>query len=57
MFLVTGGWGSVQLDSTEVYDPDHGSWRAGAALPSPTASLRAVTFANRILIFGKTFLE
>ena len=53
MFLVTGGWtGLYFLDSTEIYDPDHGSWRAGAALPSPLYGLRAASIASRILIFG-----
>ncbi len=56
MFLVTGGYdydGSDDyLDSTEIYDPDSGSWRAGAALPSPRSILRAISIDNRILIFG-----
>ena len=54
MFLVTGGRsaGSDYLDSTEIYDPDLGSWRAGAALPSPRRSLKGGTIANRVLMFG-----
>ena len=56
MFLVTGGSstssGSGRLDSTEIYDPDLGSWKDGAALPGPRNSLTAATIANRILIFG-----
>ena len=53
MFLVTGGAnGSNWLDSTEIYDPDIGSWKAGAALPVPRSNLAAATIVNRILIFG-----
>ena len=53
MFLVIGGYtGSVRLDSTEIFDPDVGSWRAGAALSNPVTQTRAVTFGNRIFIFG-----
>ena len=35
MLLVNGGRDSIhiQLDSTEIYDPDIGSWRTGAKLP------------------------
>ena len=53
MFLVTGGYGgSDYRDSTEIYDPDHGSWRYGAALPSPRKFLRVAYIDSRILIFG-----
>ena len=55
MFLVTGGndvAGDYNLDSTEIYDPDSGSWSAGAALPSPMRGLRAASIDSRVLIFG-----
>ena len=55
MLLVTGGisvGSSLPLDSTEIYDPDIGSWKAGAALPVPRSNLAAATIVNRILIFG-----
>ena len=52
MFLVTGGYGSDWLDSTEIYDSDIGSWNARAALPIPMWGLRAVSIDSRILIFG-----
>ena len=54
MFLVTGGTqtGSDRLDSTEIFDPDLGSWEAGAALPSLMSDLRAAFIDNRILLFG-----
>ena len=56
MFLVSGGYdgndGSY-LDSTEIFDPSLGSWRAGAALPSPVYGLRATNIDNRVLLFGK----
>ena len=43
---------SDRLDSTETYDPSLGSWRAGAALPSPMEGPRAANIDNRVLIFG-----
>ena len=54
MFLVTGGYdGSVKTDSTDIFDPSLGSWRAGAALPSPVYSLVATNIDNRVLLFGR----
>ena len=53
MLLVSGGYdGSVNLDSTEIFDPSLGSWRAGAALPVPIYDLRATNIDNRVLLFG-----
>ena len=53
MFLVSGGWtGSDYIESTEIFDPDTRSWKAGAALPSPITALRAITIDNRVLFFG-----
>ena len=54
MFFVTGGQTeSDLLDSTEIYDPDVGSWIAGAALPSPMYYLQAASIGNRVLVFGR----
>ena len=56
MFLVSGGWsisGSGFTDSTEIFDPDVGSWRFGTALPSPMWDLKAASIENRILFFGR----
>ena len=53
MFLVSGGsYYESYLDSTEIFDPSLGSWRAGAALPSPVWGLRATNIDNRVLLFG-----
>ena len=54
MFLVTGGMtgSSSMIASTEIYDPDIGSWSARAALPSPRSNLRVANIDSRILIFG-----
>ena len=56
MFLVSGGGVSLRLgsniDSTEIFDPSLGSWRAGATLPSPMDSLRATNIDDRVLLFG-----
>ena len=59
MFLVSGGAINAEsyLDSTEIYDPQLGSWRAGAALPSKRRSPRAVNIDGRILFFGINFLS
>ena len=58
MFLVSGGYGGGSyLDSTEIYDPEVGSWRAGAALPSKRVNLRAVNIDGRILFFGINILS
>ena len=57
MFLVSGGSdGSDYLDSTEIFDPSLGSWRAGAALPSPRSDLRATNIDNRVLLFSYDIL-
>ena len=53
MFLVSGGTSSAITDSTEIFDPDLGYWRAGAALPSPMRDLRATTIDNRVVLFGR----
>ena len=56
MFFVTGGQTeSDLLDSTEIYDPDLGSWAPGAALSSPMIHLRATTIDNRVLLFGNVY--
>ena len=50
MFLGDGS--GAYTDSTEIFDPDLRSWRAGAYLPSPRTGLAAVSIDNRVLIFG-----
>ena len=52
MFLVSGGFNGLYLDSTEILDPNLGRWRAGEALPNPMSGLRATPFDNNVLIFG-----
>ena len=55
MLLVIGGLDPSnyqKIDSTEIFDPDIGSWRTGAALPSPMDGHKAVNIDNRVLIFG-----
>ena len=54
MFLVSGGavYDGSYLDSTEIFDPDPGSWSEGAALPSPRSGLGTAVIDNRILMFG-----
>ena len=52
IFLVSGGYTIVYLDSSEIFDPDLRIWRAGAALPSPMTGLRATNIDDRVLILG-----
>ena len=52
MYLVTGGYGDDLLDSTEILDPNLGSWTYGASLPNPRIYLRAANIDDRVLIFG-----
>ena len=53
IILVSGGiTGSSPVDSTEIFDPSLGSWKAGAALPSPRRKLQVTTIDNRVLLFG-----
>ena len=53
MFLVTGGYYGGYLDSTEIFDPNLGSWKAGSALPNRfVMTMRATTIDNRVLLFG-----
>ena len=56
MFLVSGGNYAHYLDSTEIFDPSLGSWRAGAVLPRPMYGLTATTIDNRVLLFGNKIL-
>ena len=57
MYLVTGGHSrNGLLDSTEIYDPELRSWKAGAALSGPKKNLRAANIDNRILFFGINIL-
>ena len=57
ILIVSGGMGAVRLDSTEIFDPDLGSWSAGAALPMKYGinGLKSATIDNRVFIFGKAF--
>ena len=53
MLIVSGGYTeSAYTDSTEIFDPSVGSWRDGAALPSPMGYMKATTMDNRVFIFG-----
>ena len=58
MLLVTGGTnhGTVHTDSTEIFDPNLGDWRFGAALPSPMLKMTAINIDNRVLILGRFVL-
>ena len=56
MFLVSGGYGGSFVDSTEIFDPEVGNWRAGARLPNKMYTLRAANINGQILIFGINIL-
>ena len=51
--MVTGGYGSDNLDTTETLDTGASSWvTSGSKLPRPMQGLRAVNIDDRVLIFG-----
>ena len=51
--MVTGGYGSDYLDSTEALATDASSWVTSTAkLPRPMRGLRAANIDDRVLIFG-----
>ena len=59
MFLVAGGdgGGAMAFNSTEIFYPDLGTWREGATLPfSSLGYVRAISIANRVLLFGRYYV-
>ena len=47
----------VNLDTSELYDSDLGSWAtSGAKLPQPKSMLTATNIDGRVLIFGNISL-
>ena len=59
--MVTGGttrdYDGIDIDTTEVYDSNLGSWViSGAKLPRPMSRLRATNIDGRVLIFGNFIL-
>ena len=52
VLLVTGGYNSGLLDSTELLLPSAISWTYSAALPSTRYSLRGATLDNKVVITG-----
>ena len=55
--MVTGGvMDSGYLDSTEIYDDN--DWKTVTGkLPSPMRFMRALTFENRVYIFGISVID
>ena len=51
-YTYSGYGNGDKIDSTEIYDPDFGSWRGGAALPSKRVGLMAAHIDGRVLFFG-----
>ena len=49
-YLVTGGYGSYYLSSTEIYVQS--TWSYVASLPSHRASLSAANVGNTVFVFG-----
>ena len=60
MYLVTGGTTSTfeepALDSTEILVDRDTRWRSGTRLPWPLVGVRAASFNNKIIVFGKKTL-
>ena len=55
MLLVTGGWNSGYLDSTETIRPGSDTkWQViSSRLPRPMVGVGVTTFENRVLLFGE----
>ena len=51
--MVTGGYGSGYLSSTEIYSGS--AWAYAASLPSPRYGLSAATVDNSVFVFGLYF--
>ena len=52
--MVTGGYGSGYLDTTEVYSAN--VWRTVGKLPVAMTHVRAATVNNRVVLFGITII-
>ena len=52
VYLVTGGYNSGRLSSTELLLPYANSWSYSAALPSPRNELRSATLNNKVVVIG-----
>ena len=52
-FLVTGGYGSGYLSSTELLVETDSAWVLAGNLPTPRSGLRAVNIDQKILVTGE----
>ena len=50
--IVTGGYRSGNLDSTEIYSFRDNVWSVSGKLPARIWGLRAATINKRVLLFG-----
>ena len=57
VLLVTGGYNTKALSSTEISTDLGASWKISASLPSAMFWLRAVTYGNSVLLLGNLRLS
>ena len=50
VYLVTGGWGSGDLTTTELLVEGSTAWSYSGALPYPKEGLRAATLNNKLIV-------
>ena len=50
--IVTGGYRSGNLDSTEIYSFRDNVWTEAGKLPARMLSMRAAAISNKVLLFG-----
>ena len=53
MYLVSGGYGSDYLSSTELLMETASAWVLTGELPSPRSGLRGANIDNRVMMTGK----
>ena len=55
--MVSGGWksGFGRLSTTEVFNKDRVWKTVSGKLPTGYYNLRAATFSNRVMVYGKSY--
>ena len=53
VYIVTGGYDSGYVSSTEVLTPGTSAWQQTGHLPSPRAGLGGVTIGGNFLVTGE----
>ena len=56
IYLVTGGYGSGNLDSTELLPQDASQWVYAGSLPSARYGLRGATLGDKLIATGEMMM-